>query len=217
MVDAATQSRPNFKAAYTNELQDRLGVRLRNQLPAVAPDEIGAAEIFHWIYAVVHSPGYRQQYGVPLRVDFARVPWPQDVDHMRRVGQLGRQLSVAHRSVGEAALNMPHRESTAGTLSAAPRATHRPAGREPMGEHSPAGRNAHLSPARRTAEVRASVAAEVWQYQVGGYAVLPRWLKQRRRRTLGSADTACLQRVITVIEQTIAVTGRIDETLGTIG
>ena len=54
------------------------------------------------------------------------------------------------------------------------------------------------------------VPLELWEYQIGGYQVLAKWLKDRRDRklTLGEIRTYC--RVVTAIERTIVVQEEID-------
>ena len=60
------ESHPNFSRPWVDELQDRLGLRVGL--------EIAATDVFHWIYAVVHNPTYRQQFGAMLRVGFPPYP-----------------------------------------------------------------------------------------------------------------------------------------------
>ncbi|MFH1927232.1 MAG: type ISP restriction/modification enzyme [Chloroflexota bacterium] len=54
------------------------------------------------------------------------------------------------------------------------------------------------------------VPLELWEYQIGGYQVLAKWLKDRRDRrlTLGEIRTYC--RVVTAIQRTIVVQEEID-------
>ena len=51
----------------------------------------------------------------------------------------------------------------------------------------------------------------VWQFRIGGYAVLPRWLKQRQRRVLTDDDQRHLQRMIQAIRATLDRTRAIDQ------
>jgi predicted helicase len=50
------------------------------------------------------------------------------------------------------------------------------------------------------------------QFHIGGYAVLPRWIKQRRRRMLTLAEADHGQDLIDVIQQTQSLTDRINRT-----
>ena len=54
------------------------------------------------------------------------------------------------------------------------------------------------------------VPLELWEYQIGGYQVLAKWLKDRwdRKLSLGEIKTYC--RVVTAIQRTIVVQEEID-------
>ena len=54
------------------------------------------------------------------------------------------------------------------------------------------------------------VEPEVWEYQIGGYQVLDKWLKDRKKRLLSMEDIKHYCRVVTVLAKTIAVQGEID-------
>ncbi|MDH5364361.1 MAG: hypothetical protein OEW82_04230 [Dehalococcoidia bacterium] len=52
---------------------------------------------------------------------------------------------------------------------------------------------------------------EVWEYRIGGYQVLDRWLKDRKGRSLSPDDVEHYLKVITAIKQTINLQRKIDE------
>src|SRR5438552_2067911 len=55
----------------------------RLQLPQTQPDglpkDISPEDIFHYAYAVFHSPTYRQRYAEFLKIDFPRLPLTSNV------------------------------------------------------------------------------------------------------------------------------------------
>src|SRR5260370_35704160 len=53
-------------------LADRLGVAQEG--PFGLPAGLTPEDIFHYVYAVLHSPEYRRRYAGSLTVDFPRVP-----------------------------------------------------------------------------------------------------------------------------------------------
>ena len=59
-------------------------------------EEFGPEDAFHYIYAVFHSPTYRERYDQFLRADFPRVPLTDDLDLFRALVALGRQLTDIH-------------------------------------------------------------------------------------------------------------------------
>jgi len=55
------------------------------------------------------------------------------------------------------------------------------------------------------------VPEEVWQFRVGGYQVLDKWLKDRRGRRLSSADIRHYQRIVVALSETRRLMREIDE------
>jgi hypothetical protein len=54
------------------------------------------------------------------------------------------------------------------------------------------------------------VAPEVWDFHVGGYQVLDKWLKDRRGRALSYEDIQHYQHVVVALSETIRVMAEID-------
>jgi hypothetical protein len=55
------------------------------------------------------------------------------------------------------------------------------------------------------------VAAEVWEFRVGGYQVCEKWLKDRRKRKLDLGEIKMYRRMIAVLGSTIAIMAQLDE------
>ena len=54
------------------------------------------------------------------------------------------------------------------------------------------------------------VPQEVWQFQVGGYQVCEKWLKDRRRRPLDYDDKTHYERIVVALKETIRLMEEID-------
>jgi hypothetical protein len=54
------------------------------------------------------------------------------------------------------------------------------------------------------------VTAEVWKYQIGGYQVCDKWLKDRKGRMLSLEDIKHYCKVVTAINNTIEIQKEID-------
>jgi len=57
------------------------------------------------------------------------------------------------------------------------------------------------------------VEREVWEFHVGGYQVLHKWLKDRKGRTLSYDDVAHYGRIVVALKETIRLMARIDEVI----
>ncbi len=73
----------NFKQEIVNEIEKNVG--------RVTPEDI-----FDYIYAVLHSPGYRDKYKEFLKIDFPRVPYPKDKKIFKELAKLGAELRSLH-------------------------------------------------------------------------------------------------------------------------
>ena len=52
--------------------------------------------MFHYAYAVFHSPTYRSRYAEFLKIDFPRLPLTSDVKLFRSLCVLGKELVALH-------------------------------------------------------------------------------------------------------------------------
>jgi hypothetical protein len=62
-----------------------------------------------------------------------------------------------------------------------------------------------------TGKCFADISPEVWEYDIGGYQVAEKWLKDRKGRALLSEEVAHYTRVVTAIAQTISLQQSLDD------
>ena len=58
------------------------------------------------------------------------------------------------------------------------------------------------------------ITKEVWEYQIGGYQVMAKYLKDRKKRELSLEEIEHYRRVAKAIERTVEVPGEVDEVYG---
>jgi len=59
--------------------------------------------------------------------------------------------------------------------------------------------------------VGGEIGPEVWTYRIGGYRVLPRWLRARRHRRMSSAETRHFRRMAEALRLTLETQASIEE------
>lgn len=149
-------------------------------------------EVLGYLYAVLHSPGYRREYLEFLKIDFPRIPFVASREQFEALSRLGRELTDAHllRRWPVSALGEPH-------------------GFDLIVE-----KYRYDAPQRRlyiNAETHyADVPQEVWEFQIGGYQVLAQYLKYRKTRTLTGDEVEHVQKMIQILAFTIAQMQAID-------
>ena len=126
-----------------------------------------ADEILGYVYAIMHAPSYRIRYAEFLCIDFPRVPFPESSDDFEVLSGMGWALVQAH------------------LLRELPRAGF--AAYNGTGDHS-------VQSVRYSADEQAvwinktqsfrPVPQAVWEFHIGGFQVLDRYLKSRKDRVL---------------------------------
>ena len=90
------ERQPNLSSAFTEELERRLSLRFIADGKGDLRKTFGPEDVFHYIYAMIHSPTYRERYDQFLRADFPRVPLVDDAESFRALADLGEQLTGIH-------------------------------------------------------------------------------------------------------------------------
>lgn len=149
-------------------------------------------EVLAYIYAVLYSPTYRQVYAEALRSDFPRIPFVAEGEVFRRMAELGQRLIDLHllRSKDLDPPRVRFEGEGDGQIQVVRY--------EPSSQRVYINRSQYFEP----------VPPEVWAYQIGGYQVLEKYLKDRKGRRL--ADPVHYLRVATAISLTLEVQAEIE-------
>ena len=157
--------------------------------------------IFHYIYAVLYAPTYRERYAEFLRIDFPRAPFTADRDLFAQVGALGERLVELHL-LRSPELDPPAArfEGTGDGLVAK--------GRKTGLRYDADEQRVYINPTQYFAPVPQAV----WDYRIGGYQVCEKWLKDRAKaeRRLGVEDIKTYCRIVTALGLTIEIQEAID-------
>ena len=150
--------------------------------------------LFDYIYAVLHSPGYRERYKEFLKIDFPRIPYPTDWEKFRDLVEKGEELRLLHLMEdipSKTGITFP----VAGSLQV---------------------------DCYRWQDNRVYINAEqyfegvpesAWNFFIGGYQPAQKWLKDRKGMTLSFEDVKHYGRIIYVLQQTERIMQEIDNTI----
>jgi len=151
-------------------------------------------EILYYIHAVFHSDIYRTKYAEFLKIDFPRIPFTKDYELFNRMGKYGSKLVDLH-------LLKPAELSN------------------PIAKLQGSGDYQVEKPRYKEKEKRVyindnqyfeGIEKEVWGYQIGGYQVLDKWLKDRKGRKLSLEDIKHYCQVVTALKRTAEIQKEID-------
>jgi hypothetical protein len=170
----------NIDPAFLRLLAGRLG------------EEPSPELILQYVYAVLYSPPYRRRYADLLRADFPRIPLPPGRGAFLELAGLGAVLIDLH-------LLRSDRLERPGVRFEG----------EGLGHLD--GRREHQDDrviVNAEGQAFEGISREVWEYRIGGYPVLDRWLAGRAGRGLRWEEIEEFRRIATALRWTIEVQRR---------
>lgn len=155
-----------------------------------------AEAIFYYIYAIFHSPTYRQRYAEFLKIDFPRVPLTRNDRLFKDLGAKGQALVDLHLMKSKKLNKLITKMSGDGD-NAVTEVTYKPAEQR-----------VYINKTRYFE----GIAPVVWEFKIGGYQVLDKWLKDRKKakRTLSFDDVLHYQKVVVALKETMELMVEID-------
>ena len=143
---------------------------------------------------MLHSQTYRERYTEFLRIDFARIPFPEDASDFETLSRLGWALVQAHllRELPRSGLAVYHGKGD-NTVEAV--------------RYSPQEQAVAIN---KTQGFR-PVAEDVWNFHIGGYQVLEKYLKSRKGRKLSLDEIDHVAAVADSLAFTIEQMAKIDK------
>src|SRR5690606_32921956 len=90
------QSRtPNLNKKIVNTFAETLGLTFTPEKESIK-GTFAPIDLLDYIYAVLHSPTYREKYKEFLKIDFPRVPYPKDRETFWKLAKLGGDIRKTH-------------------------------------------------------------------------------------------------------------------------
>jgi hypothetical protein len=213
-LDVSAGRRPNFAPEFLKALAQKLSVP--QEVPHGLPQGVTPENIFHYAYAVFHSPTYRTRYTEFLKIDFPRLPLMSNRDLFFSLAALGGELVALHimesPKLNNVITEFPEKgndivEKVSFTVDAAPRCV------GSGGDAASAFGRVWINPV----QYFGGVPAQVWNFHIGGYLVCDKWLKDRKGRTLTYEDIQHYQKIVVALNETIRLMAKIDHVIETQG
>jgi predicted helicase len=202
-----TERTPNLNAAIVQQIATQLGLSFvpeketggnvcQANSEEVRPEyrqTFAPLDILDYIYAVLHSPAYRETYKEFLKIDFPRVPYPKDAQTFWALVVLGSQLRQIHL------LESPVVEKYV---------TQYPMdGDNVVRKIRYEAGNVYIN----ETQYFANVPPAAWEFYIGGYQPAQKWLKDRKDRELGFEDILHYQKIIVALVETDRLMKEIDK------
>jgi len=156
--------------------------------------KITPEQILFYIYAVLYSNIYRKRYEQFLKTDFPRIPFCTNYRSFASMASEGAKLTELHL-MDSKILAKPRTKFEGRSDNLVDKVN--------FNEKEQAvwiNSNQYFGP----------VATDVWNYQIGGYQVMDKWLKDRKGHRLSLNDITHYCRIATAIAETVKIQKKID-------
>ena len=173
--------------------QENLAPAFRAFLDARYSHHHTPEDILGYIYAVLHAPSYRACYAEFLRIDFPRIPFPETLAHFDALAALGSALIDIHllRRPGQAGLATYHGKGDHKVEAV---------------RYAEADNSVHIN----SNQCFRPVPQAVWDFHIGGYQVIDKYLKSRKGRVLSLDETTHVAAIAGALATTITQMQAID-------
>ena len=182
------------------ERQHNIGPKLFKSLSEVYKKELIPEDIFYYIYAILCSNTYRTKYAEFLRIDFPRVPFTKNYKLFSKIGEYGKKLVDLHL-LKSIEIDSPVTKF--------------------QGKGSDKVEKLKYDKKEKRLYINKEqyfdgITPQIWQYQIGGYQVCDKWLKDRKKRRLSLDDIKHYCRIVTALSKTSEIQKQIDAIYGTV-
>ena len=171
---------PNLKTEIVNEIENVVG-------------KLTPEDILDYIYAVLHSPSYREKYKEFLKIDFPRVPYPKDKTTFKKLVKFGTELRQIHL------LESPKVNKFITTYPLL--------GSNEVEKIKFENGKVYVNKEQYFGEVH----KVAWEFYIGGYQPAQKWLKDRKKRTLTNSDIEHYQKIIVALSETERIMKAVDK------
>lgn len=183
---------PNFNMDMINIIANNLWLQFVQDGKWDKTNTFGPEDVFDYIYAVLHSPMYREKYKEFLKIDFPRIPFTKDKIIFNQLIGYGEELRKIHLLESEK-LNQ--------------NIVSYPIGGDNKVE------NIKYWDGKiwiNDTQYFDGVSQIAWEFYIGGYQPAQKWLKDRKDRILNSDDVLHYQKMIVAFVETDRVMKEIE-------
>lgn len=193
---------PNLNMAIIQEIAQKLDLTFT---PKKETDEktFSPIDILDYIYAVLYSPSYRSKYEEFLKIDFPRVPYPENQEVFWKLVAFGGELRRLHllESISADSLITSYPEDGDNVIT-------RKITAKDWDMYDSSGELGRVW--INDSQYVDQVPLVAWGFYIGGYQPAQKWLKDRHGRKLSVDDLVHYQKIIVALAETDRIMKAID-------
>ena len=192
VFDNGREREPNLNMEIVQKIADGLGLKFVKE-KVDTEGTFAPIDLLDYIYAVLHSPSYRDKYKEFLKIDFPRIPYPEDAETFWKLVSKGGELRQIHLMESPILENHEYYFPVEGNNE-----VEKP---EYKGGRVYINKDQYFE----------NVPEISWNFYIGGYQPAQKWLKDRKGRVLTFDDIQHYQKITKALLETDRVMKEIDE------
>lgn len=201
--EQSEERKPNLKTEIVKQIAEKLKLIFTNE-KGTTENTFAPIDILDYIYAVLHSPNYRERYKEFLKIDFPRVPYPKDAATFWQLVKSGGEIRQIHLlespKVEDYITTYPKDGDNTITTKVGKKDW------ELFDEEKQLGRiwiNEE--------QYFDNIPLTAWEFYIGGYQPAQKWLKDRKEKILEFDDILHYQKIIVALSETDRIMKEIDK------
>jgi predicted helicase len=186
--------KPNLNQEIVSQIAKKIDLTFTNEKEQTN-NTFAPIDILDYIYAVLHSPSYREKYKEFLKIDFPRVPYPKNQEGFWQLVKLGGEIRNLHLLESETVEDY-------------------------ITQYPIQGSNEVVKPIFKDCRVHINdeqyfdnVPQLAWEFYIGGYQPAQKWLKDRKGRELSFEDIMHYQKIVVSLTETDRLMKEIDKVI----
>jgi predicted helicase len=183
---------PNLNPQYIQRFSSSLGLTFCPEKGSLQ-NCFAPIDIIDYIYAVLHSSSYRKKYKEFLKIDFPRIPYPEDLVTFWQLVNLGAELRQIHLLES----HIVDKYITTYPIN----------GSNEVSKLQYKGGHVWIN----NEQYFDGVSQVAWEFYIGGYQPAQKWLKDRKGRVLSFEDIMHYQKIIVALNETDRIMKEIDK------
>ncbi len=206
--------RPSVNLETVKKFSEKIDLKFIDNGKGDLQKTFGPESVFYYAYSVFHSPTYRRRYTEQLKVNFPRLPITSNKNVFKKLIQYGNELVNLHLLGGN-----PFDKSKT-IFDDTSKWNTKLGGEKPKDmedwkvmevRHDEKTKRVYIN----SGQYFEGIEKEVWEFMIGGYQVLDKWLKDRKKagRTLSYDDQVHYMKIIVSLRETIRIMKDIDEAI----
>jgi len=181
----------NINEKFLHFFKSEYNITFETDSESKTNDVIIPEKIIFYIYAVLYSVNYRCMFKDFLKTDFPKIPFPKEYLQFLELSKLGEDLVTLHLLKRQLPPSIKFEISGTNTVNAV--------------------KYVDNKVFINKTQYFEGVPKNVWDFYIGGYVVLDKWLKERKNRELSVGEILHFIQIVEVLKETIRIIDEIDK------